>query len=90
MVVGVRGGCSGFRGGLAGWPAGVLLVQVDVLVALGGLGWAGRCRVAPWLRGRLWGATDACGGVVLWWGLQAFRVLRWYVRGLQNGDGGRL
>ena len=63
--VGVADGgrCEGrvlwVRGGLAWWAAGVLRVHVDVWVALGGLGWAGRCRVAPWMRGGLWGAVGA-------------------------------
>ena len=51
MVVGVRGQYSGFRRGWVGWVAGVLRVRVDVWVALVGLSWAGRCRVASWVRG---------------------------------------
>ena len=34
------------RGGWAGWVAGVLCVDVDIWVALVGLGGAGRCWVA--------------------------------------------
>ena len=49
MVVGERGGCSGSGRGLAGWAAEVLRVHVNVWVALGGLGWAGWCRLAPWV-----------------------------------------
>ena len=62
------------RGGLPGWAAGVLRVHVNVGVALGGLGWAGRCRVASWLGGGLWGAMVACGrgavrcGLLALWG----------------------
>ena len=50
MVAGVRGGCPGSRGGWPGWVAGVLRVYVDVWLALAGLGRAGRCRVASWVR----------------------------------------
>ena len=60
------------RGGLAGWAVRVLRVLVDVWVALGQFGWAGRCRVAPWVRGGLWGAVGGCGGGVLRWGRVAF------------------
>ena len=75
MVVGVRGGCSGSRGGSAGWVAGVLRVHVDVWVALVGLGRAGRCRVASCLRGGLWGALvvswrPADGDGVCVWGAE--------------------
>ena len=56
MVVGVRGGCSGSGGGRAGWVAGVLCVHVEVWVALVAVCWTGRCRVASWVRGGLWGA----------------------------------
>ena len=72
MVVGVRVGCSGSGGGRAGWVAGVLRVHVDVWLALGGLSWAGRCRVASWVRGGLWGAVGACGKGALQWGPLAF------------------
>ena len=63
-------------GGLAGRAIEVWRVHVDVWVVLGGLGWAGRCRVVPWVRGGWsWGVTGACGGGscgacssgVLWW-----------------------
>ena len=77
-------------GGLAGWAAGVLRVHGDVWVALGKLSWAGRCRVDPWVRGGLWGAVGACGGGVLWWGLQAFwgaLVVSWRPA---DGHGGRV
>ena len=50
MVAGVRGGCRGSGGGWAGWAAGVLRVYVDVWFALVGLGRAGQCRVASWVR----------------------------------------
>ena len=76
------------RGSLAGGVAGVLRVHVHVWAALGGLGWAGRCRLAPWVRGGLWGAVGACGGWVLSWGLQAFwgaLVVSWRPA---DGDGG--
>ena len=53
MVVGVGGGVLRVRGGWAGWVAGVLRIHVDVWVALVRLGWAGRCRVASWVRGGL-------------------------------------
>ena len=56
MVVGVRGGCSGSGGGRAGLVTGVLRVRVDVWLALVGLGRAGRCGVASWVGGGLWGA----------------------------------
>ena len=51
-----EGGVLRVRGGWAGWVAGVLRVHVDVWVTLVGLGRAGRCRVASWVRGGLWGA----------------------------------
>ena len=57
MVVGVRGGVPRVRGGWAGWIAGVLRVHVDVWLALAGVGQAGRCRVASWVRGGLLGAV---------------------------------
>ena len=44
------------QGGWAGWVAGVLRIHVDVRLALVGLGRAGRCRVASWVRGGLQGA----------------------------------
>ena len=61
MVAGVRGGVPRVRGGRAGWAAGVLRVYVDVWLALVGLGWTGRCRVASWVRDGPRGA-----GVVSW------------------------
>ena len=63
MVVGVRGGCSGSYRGWAGWVAGVLRVQVDVRLALVGLGRAGRCQAASQVRGGLWGAWWCLGGL---------------------------
>ena len=57
LVAGVRGGCPGSGGGRAGWVSGVLRVYVDVWLALVGLGWAGWCRVASWVRDGLWGAV---------------------------------
>ena len=45
------------RAGLAGTAVGVLRVCVNVWVALDGFGLAGRCRVALWVRGGLWGAV---------------------------------
>ena len=43
-------------------------VHVDVCVVLGGLGWASRWQVVPWVRGGPpWGFTGACGGGVLRW-----------------------
>ena len=65
MVVGVRGGCSGSWGGLAGRAVEVLRVHVDVWVVLGGLGWARRCRVVPRVKGGPWGVVVACAGRVL-------------------------
>ena len=62
MVAGVRGGVPRVRGGGAGWVAGVLRVYVDVWLDLVGLGWAGRCRVASWVRDGPRGAV-----VVSWW-----------------------
>ena len=56
MVVGVRGGVPRVRGGRAGSVVGVLRVHVDVRLALVGLGRAGPCRLASWVRGALWGA----------------------------------
>ena len=50
MVAGMRGGRPGSGEGGAGWVAGVLRVYVDVRLALVGLGRAGRCRVASWVR----------------------------------------
>ena len=44
------------RGVWAGLVAGVLRVHVDAWLGLVGLGWAGRCWVASWLRGGVWGA----------------------------------
>ena len=71
MVAGVRGGCPGSGGGWAGWVAGVLRVYVDVWLALVGLGRAGRCRVASWVRDGLsgavvvsWRPADGGGGCV--------------------------
>ena len=55
MVVGVRGGVLRVQGRRAGPVAGVLRVNVDVWVALVSIGRAGRCRVALWVRGGLWG-----------------------------------
>ena len=52
-----EGGVPRVRGGWAGWVAGVLRVHVDVWLALVGLGRAGRCRVASWVRDGLWGAV---------------------------------
>ena len=49
MVVGVRGGVLRVRGGLAGWVPEVLRVHIDVWVAPGGLGLAGRCWAVPWV-----------------------------------------
>ena len=91
MVVAVRGGCSGSRGGRARWVAGVLRVPVDVWVALGGLSWAERCRVPSWVRGGLWSAVGACGGGALRWGPLAFLgalVVSW--RPADGDGGGRL
>ena len=88
MVVGVRGGVLRVRGGRAWWVAGVLRVPVDVWVAVGGHGWAGRCRVALWVRGGHWGAVAACGGGALRWCPLAFwgaLVVSWRPAG---GDGG--
>ena len=45
-----EGGVPRVRGGWAGRAAGVLRVYVDVWLALVGLGRAGRCRVASWVR----------------------------------------
>ena len=50
MVAGVKGGVPRVRGGCAGCVAGVLRIYVDVWLALVGLGRAGRCRVASWVR----------------------------------------
>ena len=71
MVAGVRGGCPGSGGGWAGWAAGVLGVYVDIWLALVGLGRAGRCRVASWVKDRprgavvvSWRPADGDGGRV--------------------------
>ena len=37
--------------GVAGRAIKVGGIHVDVCMVLGGLGWAGRCRVVPWVRG---------------------------------------
>ena len=60
MVAGVKGGCPGSGGGWAGCVAGVLRVYVDRWLALVGLGRAGRCRVACWVR-RCGCVLEACG-----------------------------
>ena len=57
MVAGVRGGCPGSRGGWAGWVVGVLSVYVDVRSALVGLGRAGQCGLASWVRDGFQGAV---------------------------------
>ena len=57
MVAGVRGGVLRVRGGRAGSVAGVLRVHIDVWLALVGLGRAGRCLVASWVSGGLWGTV---------------------------------
>ena len=57
MVAGVRGGCPGSRGGLAGWIAGDLRFDVDVWLALVGLCRAARCREVPPVRNGLQGAV---------------------------------
>ena len=51
-----EGGVPRVRRGRVGWVAGVLRVHIDVWLALVGLGWAGGCQVASWVRGGLWGA----------------------------------
>ena len=70
-TAGVKGGCSGSRGGWAGWVAGVLRVYVVVWLALVGLGRAGRCRMASSVRDGLrgamvvsWRPADGDGGCV--------------------------
>ena len=45
-----EGGVPRVRGGWAGWAAGVLRVYVNVRLAPVGLGRAGRCQVASWVR----------------------------------------
>ena len=45
------------RGGWAGWVAGVLHVNVDVWLALVGVGRAVLRRAALWVSGGLWGAS---------------------------------
>ena len=45
-----EGGVPPVRGGWAGWVAGVLRVYVDVWLALVGLGRAGLCQLASWVR----------------------------------------
>ena len=59
------------RGGWAGWAAGVLRIYVNVWWALVGLGRAGRCRVASWVRDEprgavlvSWRPADGDGGCV--------------------------
>ena len=89
MVVGVREGWSG--SGSGAWLGGLLGSCASTSMygwPLGGLGWAGRCRVAPWVRGDLWDAVGAGGGGVLRWGLLAFwgaLVVSWRPA---DGDGG--
>ena len=70
-------------GGLAGWAVQVLRVHVDVWVVLGGLDWAGRRRVVPWVRGGPWVVVGACGGGILRW-----VSFRWCLGGLQTEMGG--
>ena len=68
MLVGVRGGCSGSGGGLAGWAVEVRCVYLDVCLVFGGRCWSGRCRVVWSVRGGWsWGVTGACDAGVLWW-----------------------
>ena len=57
----------GVWGGLARWVVEVLRVRVVYEWFLGGLGWAGRCRVVPWVRGGPWSVVGACGGRGLRW-----------------------
>ena len=71
MVASVRGGCPRSGGGRAGWAAGVSRVYVNVWLALVGLGRAGRCWVASWVRDRprgavvvSWRPADGDGGRV--------------------------
>ena len=53
-----EGGVPRVRGGgWAGWVAGVLRVYVNVCLALVGLGRAGLCRVASWVRDGLRGTV---------------------------------
>ena len=74
MVAGMRGGYPGSRGGCTGWVTGVLCVYVDVCLALVGLGRAGRCRVAYWVRDGLWGAVVVSWRPADWkWGARAGR-----------------
>ena len=73
------------RGSWVGRAIEVRRVHVDVCVVLGGLGWAERCWVVPWVRGWSWDVTGACGGgvvrrVVFWGAL----VVSWRPVG---GDG---
>ena len=49
MVVGVREGCSGSGGGLAGLAVDVWRVYIDVYAFLDGRGWSWRCRVVSWV-----------------------------------------
>ena len=84
MVVGARG----VWGGLAGWAVEFLRVHVDVWGVLGGLDWAGRRRVVPWVRGGPWGVVGACGGGVLRW-VAFWGALVVYCRPA-DGDGGRV
>ena len=68
-----EGGVPWVWGGLAGRAVEVWRVHVDVCVVLGGLGWAGRCRVVLWVRGGCAdGVLEACGrrwgGVYRAWG----------------------
>ena len=56
MVAGVRGGAPG-PGGVGWMGCRVLRVYVDAWLALVGLGRAGRCRVASWVRDGLRGAV---------------------------------
>ena len=74
-------------GGLGGQAIEVWRVHVDVWVVLGGLGWAGRCRVVPRVRGgSSWGYTGACGGGSC--GGCSPGVLWWCIAGLWTGMGG--
>ena len=76
-------------GGMAGRALEVWRVHVDVRVVLGGLGWAGRCRVVLWVGGGgSLGVKGACrGGVLRWVFFWGALVVPW--RPL-DGDRGRV
>ena len=59
MVVGVLGGVLWVRGGELGRLLGSCASTSSYGWPVVGVGWAGRCEVASWVRGGLWGGLVA-------------------------------